>query len=245
MTIVGHRAWEFDRPLVLVGFPSQGLVGAIVASYLVPKLDMELVATLEAPYLPPIASVHKGKALSPIQFFASAKVCGIDGTCSQLVVVRSDAVPLPQHADALARELLEWAKLVKASLVVSLEGVSSASATDAVYAVTNLFAELDAKRLGAEAFNQGTLAGVSAALLVQGNVLEVPVACLFTGVEEDMPDSAAAARLVGVADVLVPGIKMDAKPLEEEARAHETAIRALIEEQRRSMASDEQPMMYG
>ncbi|MDX1610840.1 MAG: PAC2 family protein [Candidatus Thermoplasmatota archaeon] len=247
MGIVPHRDWDFEDPLVVVGFPSQGLVGAIVASYLVPRLDMQLVASMDAPYFPPVASVREGRAISPVQFFASAQQCGIDGECSQLVVVRSDAEPPPDALDDVAQDLLQWCRDIGAERVVTLEGAPMGDGEDRIFAVPNLACEVDHEKLGSEVFPDGALSGLSASLLVEGNAQDLGVICLFTGVLEDMPDASAAARLVEVLDVLVPGIKMDAKPLEEQAQRFEEQLRASVDEARRAehRSEPDNKIMYG
>lgn len=248
MPINQHREWDFQDPLVLVGFPSQGLVGAIVASYLVPKLDMELVATLDSPSLPPVASIREGRAHSPVQIFASTVRCGIQGNCDQLVVVRSDAAPPVQHVDEIADEIIEYADDIGGELIVTLEGAPSSSGAEHVYAVPNLVTDVDTEEIGAEVFPDGALSGFSASLLTEGNSLAKSVLCLFTAVQEDMPDAEAAARLVDVADDLVPGIRMEPEPLREEARKFERDLRAALEEQEKSqqgMPEERTSMMYG
>ncbi len=233
MTIVAHRDWEFENPLVLVGFPSQGLVGSVAASYLVPLLDMELVATLHSDRLPPVASVRAGRAVSPVQVYASTYRCGLDGECDQLVVVRADAAPDAQHIPQVAREILEWCNAVDASLVVCLEGANPQKAGESVHAVQNLISDLDTSALDVEVTEQGGLGGIAASLLVQGNHRGLPVLTLFTGVEEDeQADAAAAARLLNIADPLVPGVRMEPETLMEKAGALADTLKKDRQEQR-------------
>lgn len=246
MTILSHREWGFDDPLVLVGFPSQGLVGAIVASYLVPKLDMELVATMDSPHFPPVSSVRDGQALSPVQIFASTTRCGLDGNCDQLVVVRSDAAPPPEHVDEISSELLAYSEEIGAESIVTLEGAPTSDGLDDVFTVPNLHAEIDPDAIGAKPFPDGSISGFSASLLVEGNNHNEPVICLFTGVQEEIPDAEAAARLVDVADGLVPGIKMDPEPLMERAKNYEEELKAALKEQERAAGTEgDRSIMYG
>jgi uncharacterized protein len=233
MAIVSHREWDFQEPMLLVGFPSRGLVGAIVASYLVPHLKMELVATMDSPNFPPVASVRDGKALSPVQFYASRQQCGPDGRCSQLVVIRSDAAPDPWYTDEIADEILDYAERIGCKLIVTLEG-SDHVAEGSVFAVTNLVSDVDVRKLGAEPFTEGSLTGVSAPLLTHGNGRGIAGVCLFTGVRDEVPDAQAAARLVQVADLLVPGIVIDTDRLVEQAKRFEKKLRAAIAEQHKA-----------
>lgn len=247
MTVNVHREWGFQDPLVLVGFPSQGLVGAIVASYLVPRLEMQLVATMDTDHMPPVASVRDGRAHAPVQVFASTTRCGIDGDCDQLVVIRSDAAPPPQHADELADLVIEYTREIGGDLLVTLEGAPSSGGSEEVFAVPNLAGDVDLDAIDAEPFPDGALSGFSASLLTQGNTRDHSVLCLFTAVNEELPDAEAAARLVAVADGLVPGIRMEPEPLRERAREFEDQLRAALEEQQRSMEDlpqDKSSMMY-
>lgn len=248
MTIISHREWDFEDPLVLVGFPSQGLVGAILASYLVPKLDMQLVATMDSEHLPPVASIREGRAHSPVQVFASTVRCGLNGECDQLVVVRSDAAPPPEHASDLAGEVVDYTKEIGGDLIVTLEGAPMPEEEETVFAVPNLVSEAPIGQIDAQPFPDGSLSGFSASLLTEGNAQAHPVLCLFTNVHEEMPDADAAARLVDVADELVPGIRMEPEPLREQARKFEENLRAALDEQEKSMdgtPQDQSSMMYG
>jgi len=248
MPVRQHREWESDDPLVLVGFPSQGLVGAIVASYLVPKLDMELVASIHSSHLGPVASVREGRALSPIQVFASTTRCGIQGNCDQLVVVRSDAAPPPEHSETIAESVLAYADEIGAKMVTTLEGAPIPGVEDDVFAVPNLATEVNLEAIDAQPFPDGSLSGFSASLLVKGNAMGSEVLCLFTAVDEEMPDAKAAARLVNSADQLVPGIQMEAKQLQKEAEKFEANLRRALEEQEKSTGGgpeDQSSMMYG
>lgn len=248
MTITSTRHWDFNAPMILVGFPSQGLVGAIVASYLVPKLDMKMVGTMDSPHLPPVASVRNGHAVSPVQIFASTTRCGIDGGCDQLIVIRSDAAPPPEHVDTINREILAYADEISADTLLTLEGAPSSMdrEEESVYAVPNLHYEVDYDEIPANPFPDGSISGFSASLLTEANRSNHPVLCLFTAVQEDLPDASAAARLVQVADVLVPGIKMEPKPFMEQAEAYEQDLKEALQEQQRSMQdSDDAVKMYG
>lgn len=246
MPLVPHRDWEFHDPLVLVGFPSQGLVGSVAASFLIPKIDMELVASLDSDHLPPVASIRGGRAVSPVQVYASTYRCGLDGDCDQLVVLRADAAPETKKASALTREILEWTREIGASLVVPLEGASPDLETKDVFAIQNLAADIDLDPLEVSQASEGGLGGFAASLLVQGNSLDVPVLCLYTAASEDQADADAAARLVENVDHLVPGIAMDPEPLRKRARELQDDLRKNMDQQRKDLerVEDASSIMY-
>lgn len=246
MPVVHHREWTFHDPLVLVGFPSQGLVGSVAASYLIPKLEMELVATLETPHLPPVASVRDGRALSPVQMYASTYRCGLDGECDQLVVVRADAAPESHHAREVTSAVLEWCRSIEAAQVVCLEGADPRVGTDRIFAARNVPWTTDLGDMDVEVPPDGGLGGMAASMLVQGNARGIPVVCLYTAAEEDQADASAAARLITEVDALVPGIRMDPEPLHERAQELEDQQRTTLDDQRKALdrVEDASAIMY-
>ena len=56
------------------------------------------------------------------------------------------------------------------------------------------------------------------------------VLCLLSEAHADYPDSRAAANLVAKLDVMLPGIKIDLKPLYEQADDIEQKIRKFIQQ---------------
>src|ERR1051326_3261346 len=95
--------------LVVVGMPSMGMVGSIAANVLVSQLAMRLVGAWQSDDLPPVASVGDGIAASPVQVWATELVCGIDGKCDRLVVVKSDLPIAVEVMAPLATALAAWA----------------------------------------------------------------------------------------------------------------------------------------
>lgn len=224
MPIMPNAYWPHDRPLVLVAFPSHGLVGPIAANFLVQSLNMQLVATMESPHFPPVATIQDGRALPPVQFYAAKRDC-FDGRAGEIIVVRSD-VPVPsQHAAEIATEVLAWAKSVGSQLILLIEGAPGPNIGTDVYAVPNTAGQPEVGPLGAKQPPEGAIGGFPAALLVQGDKAQLPVVCLFTGATQGSPDAAAAARLVEVVDTLVPGITMDHTAILQRATDLEGALK--------------------
>jgi uncharacterized protein len=55
--------------ILLVGFPSNGLVGTFTISYLVHHLKMKQIGEIEHPDLPPTLFVEDGEILPPIRIY--------------------------------------------------------------------------------------------------------------------------------------------------------------------------------
>ena len=54
---------------LLVGFPSNGLVGTFTISYLIDNLGMKEIGELDHPDLPPMLFVENGEILPPIRIY--------------------------------------------------------------------------------------------------------------------------------------------------------------------------------
>ena len=59
---------------IVCGLPDVGLVGAIAASHIISKLNLEEVAHIESALLPPIIILEKGLPKSPIRIFGGEKL---------------------------------------------------------------------------------------------------------------------------------------------------------------------------
>ena len=70
VTIVDLKFEKISNPIVVEGFPSVGLVGAIATEYLATKLNMELVGFIKSKKLPPIALIKDGTPIAPIRIYS-------------------------------------------------------------------------------------------------------------------------------------------------------------------------------
>src|SRR5208337_2629230 len=120
--IVDTREEPLTGAMMVVGFPTHGLVGSVAASYLVHSLDMTLVAYMTSESFPPTVIMEEGVVSAPVRFYASKVVCGVDRTCEQLVVGISDIQPPLEILSALSRHLLDWAEMKGIELLVAVEG---------------------------------------------------------------------------------------------------------------------------
>src|SRR5271170_1417103 len=120
--IIDTRDEPLKGAMMVIGFPTHGLVGSVAASYLVHTLDMASVAYMTSETFPPTVIMEEGVVSAPVRFYASKLVCGVDRSCEQLVVVISDIQPPAGMLNALGRELLDWAEAKEVQLVVAVEG---------------------------------------------------------------------------------------------------------------------------
>ena len=78
------------------------------------------------------------------------------------------------------------------------------------------------------------ITGVSGVLLYTAFLQKQDAFCLLSQAHSSYPDSRAAANLIQKLDVMLPGIKIDPKPLLKEAKDIEQKIRSFMEQSKPS-----------
>ena len=237
--IVDTREESLKGAMMVVGFPTHGLVGAVAASYLVHSLDMNAVAYMVSEEFPPTVVMEEGVVAAPIRFYASKLVCGVDRSCDQLVVAISDIQPPVPLLNSLGRILLEWVEAKGIQLVVAVEGqpIESEVRGDArVVAMANRAAAPLLAKYRFDAAN-GVVTGFAGALLMTALGRTTPVLCLVAQAHKDFPDARAAAKVIETINPIVPLLVLDTKPLREKAKEIEGEVRKTLEQQHRSISS--------
>ncbi len=237
--IVDIRDESLTGSMMIVGFPTHGLVGSVAASYLVHALDMTPVAYVASEGFPPTVIMEGGAVSSPVRMYASKLVCGVDRKCDQLVVAISDIQPPVELLNGLGRSLLDWAERKGIQMVVAVEGqpVDEGVRGDArVVAMANRPAVPVIEKLGFEPAN-GVITGFAGGMLLSALGRHLPVLCLVAQAHKDFPDARAAAKVIESINPLVPMLALDTKPLREKARLLEAQMRKSLDDQKKSMTS--------
>ena len=236
--IVDTRDEPLRGAMMVVGFPTHGLVGSVAASYLVHSHDMNLVAYMVSEEFPPTVIMEAGIVNAPIRFYASTLVCGVDRSCDQLLVVISDIQPPMGMLNPLSRALLDWAESKGVQLVVAVEGqpIDSDTWGDArIVAIANRAAASLLEKYRFDAAN-GVVTGLAGGLLLGAIGRTTPVLCLVAQAHKDYPDARAAARIIETINPLVPLIVLDTKPLRDKAREIEAEVRKTLRQTRESIS---------
>jgi uncharacterized protein len=239
LRIVDTRDEPLKGAMMVIGFPTHGLVGSVAASYLVHALDMSGIGYLISDGFPPTVIMEEGVVAAPVRLYASKLVCGVDRSCDQLVVAISDIQPPSELLIPLARRLIDWAEEKGIQLVVVVEGqpVDEAFHGDArVVAMSNRAA---APLLGRYRFEpaNGVITGFAGALLLQAIGRTMPALCLVAQAHKDYPDARAAAKVIETVNPLVPLLLLDTKPLRAKAEELEAEVRRSLRQQEKAMAS--------
>ncbi len=245
--IVDTREESLKGAMMVVGFPTHGLVGSVAASYLVHSLDMALVAYMVSEEFPPTVIMEEGLVNAPVRFYASKLVCGVDRSCDQLLVVISDIQPPVSMLNALGRTLLDWAEAKGVQLVVAIEGqpIEADAHGDArVVAMANRAAAPLLEKYRFEAAN-GVVTGLAGGLLLGAIGRTTPVLCLVAQAHKDYPDARAAAKVIETINPLVPLLVLDTKPLRDKAREIEAEVRHKLQQTRESLSAMRAPEPEG
>ncbi len=236
--------------MLVVGFPTPGLVGSIAAGYLVESLRMEEIGFIAGDNLPPTVTMADGVASSPFRLYSSGVVCGPDRKCSQLLVALADIQPEILIMNRLSRTILDWAESRDVALVMIIEGTpvdgTKEAHTPHVVATANPAGGRVLKSCGFSGAS-GQMTGMGGALVRASLDRTLPVLCLITEVSKGLPDSWAAASVVELLGPLVPPLHLDPTPLRITAKALEKNQRRKIAELQNSLqklAAKEPEGMY-
>ena len=134
---------------------------------------------------------------------------------------------------------IEWklaeviAKLVKElgiTEVLSVEGVNSPTLNkipNVFSYTTNPIAAQRFEKLGATPLREGIILGLTGALMLSD--LPAPYSCIFIETHSQLPDSKAAARAIEILNDLLM-LKLNTKPLLEQAEHFEQKLKSIIEQ---------------
>ena len=216
-------------PVLIDGFPGVGLVGTIVANFLINTLKLEQIGVIDSYKFPPISVVKDGVPHNPMRLYSGEQICN-DGSCNQVIVCVSEFTPPAEITKDLVKTLMDWAEENGCKKIISAEGFTSGPKADGeknvVYGVSSTIGSRkwikDAK---VKPFTYGTVGGITGALLNEGKIRKVNVLGLLAEVSEDSPDARAAANVIKAIDELLLAIELDPEPLLKEAESLEQEVK--------------------
>ena len=218
----------------ICGLPGVGLVGNIVANFLVNNLKLEQIGIIDGFAFPSISVVKDGIPNHPMRLYAGEQVCN-DGKCNQIVICVSDFVPPATVTKDLVSSIYDWAKDKGCTSFITAEGFSVPPNGDEkesiIYGITSTESSkqwiADAK---VTPFEFGTIGGFTGVMLNEGKLRSISVLGLLAEVEEDIPDARAASKIIEAIDKLLLEIDLDPKPLLEEAASLEKELQKVNEQ---------------
>ncbi len=208
--------------ILLEGFPGYGLIGTIVSEFLIDHLETESIGTVISEDIPPMIAIHKGRIVQPIEIFYNQKY-----NLVILHVVTNPAGLEWQFSDVV----LKLANMLQAKEIISIEGVgTSAENTDprTFYYSNNAQKSKIFEKLKIPELSEGVIMGVTGTILLKAKDMKQPLSCIFSETHSSMPDSKAAAAVIRALDKYLE-LKVDPKPLEEEAEKFEEKLKQILQ----------------
>lgn len=232
--------FEKDIPknaVILAGFQSIGLVGALAAQYTAEQSNAEVIGYIDVPEFPPIAILVNGQIRHPIRIHKFKHG-------SKNFIVFESELPIPQKmVNVIAKQISRFARKFKVKEIVSLEGlaVQKTPSTSNIYWISNIEKKFENFNKHANSLKSGIVVGVSAALLMQAKVEKIPAAVLMAEAHSDFPDGLAAANLIKTLNKIY-NFKIDTSPLEKESKKFEEKIWAIVEKAHQLKEVGEKPV---
>jgi uncharacterized protein len=212
-----------NHPILLEGFPGFGLIGTIVTEYLIDHLEVESIGSVISDEIPPMIALHAGRVVQPIEIFYAKKY--------NLVILHVVTNPVGLEWK-LSDVVLKLAKMLQVREIISIEGVSSpggyAEEPRAFYYANNERLRKAFQKVQVEELKEGVIMGVTGTILLKAKNMNQPTSCIFAETQSAIPDSKSAANVIKVLDKYL-GLKVDPKPLLEEAEKFEEKLRQLLE----------------
>ncbi len=212
--------------ILIDGFPSVGLVSSIVANYIIDSLGLKQIAIVDSPHFPAVSLVRNGVPMSPVRVYGGAVREG-----TKIAVFISEFQLPVELMRPLASLMLDWAEEQKISTVITPEGLIQEKKEEVnVYAVAST--SYARKKLPdyVLSFDEGVITGVTGVLLTEGRKRGTDVIALLAEAHPNYPDARAAAKIVEVLNDMMKAVKIDPKPLYEEAEKIEKNISQIREQ---------------
>jgi len=158
--LVETKNINFKNPVVIIGFPDVGLVGTIVARYIIDKLKLEEIGHIESNLFPPILVIHNEKIQNIIQ---------ING--NENVIVFTSEIPVPlEILNDLTKVIADWITSKKAEMTFIVGGMPNQNRlemkTIVTYAIpTTHRASAILNKGKGQLFDEGVIIGMNALFL--------------------------------------------------------------------------------
>lgn len=239
MKIAKH---DTNENTLVVGFPSNGLVGTFSISYLIHYLKMSQIGEIEVPELPSTLFVEGGEILAPIRAYSKKNI----------FVIISD-VPFNQYlAEGFALAVHEFCKkyvIKKIVMVSGMETINQQKDTSKIYGlVSHPSLENILYNNKIMKFLDGSIFGTDAAIISVFRKTKIPVLVLYAECHPFFPDpEASIIAIVTLAKIL--DIQVDTKDIQsridklriQHRNLMEQTIRALRDQQEKQTRA---PQIY-
>ena len=207
------------------GFPSIGYTSAISTESMIQTSQFELAGVITSDSFPAMSIIKEGKPNFPTRIFVNEDL---------KVAVFSSYLTLHESLHrTMAKQMLDWAKKHKCSLVVSSVAVKTTrDEKQEVAAGSTDSAKKKLKDAGFSVLQHGTIPGIPGALLNEGMLNNQDVAVILFNAKDTGPDFKASVELCMAMAKLVPGVSCNIESLQKDAETAEKEIKETDQETR-------------
>lgn len=230
---------------LLVGFPSNGLIGTFTISYLVYYLKMKLIGEMDHPGLMPTLFIENGEIFGPIRIYNK----------DNLYVIMSDLPLDPELAYEFSKSIIEFAKEKKIAKTIIVSGMDSQTRDPKKPKAYGLVTHQTLEKLLYDneipKFLAGTVFGTDAAVISAFRESNIPALVLYCECHPFFPDPEASVHAITVLSKILK-IKIDTteiqKKLEHLRIQHRNLMQetiAALQEQTGKKPTTRMPHIYG
>jgi uncharacterized protein len=218
--------------VLLVGFPSNGLVGTFTISYLINNLGMKQIGEIDHPDLPPTLFVEEGEILHPIRIYKQ----------NNIFVIMSDLPFDPYLAHDFAESIIKYCKkntIQKIIIVSGMETINGDPKAPKIYGlVTHHSLEEILYSNQISKFLTGSIFGADAAIISVFRKSKIPTMILYAECHPFFPDpEASIIAITTLAKIL--NIKVDTIDIQKKMERLRIQHRNLMEETIRTLQQQE------
>jgi uncharacterized protein len=207
--------------VLLLGYPSNGLIGTFTVSYLIHYLKMQQIGEIEPPDILPTLFIEDGDILAPIRIYKK----------NNLYVIISD---LPFELDMVygfAESVIEFAKKKKISKVIIVSGMGLTDPQNPkVYGlVTHPSLESILYQNDVPKFLTGSIFGTDATIISALKASKIPGLVLCAECHPFFPDPKAALSVINFLSKILK-IQIDTKDIKKKLEFLRIQHRNLMQE---------------
>jgi uncharacterized protein (TIGR00162 family) len=218
------------NPIVIVGLPGIGLVGKIVADYLIKQLKAKRFAVFYSPAFPPQVIMRKDGKVRMLSYrFYHARI-----SSQEFIFLVGDIQPFEQDWQySVCKEILEYLSPLKPKEIITIGGYGTNQFIQKprVLGAANSKQEIKEYEKFGVVFGEakGSIIGAAGLFVAMGRFYGIPAICLMGETHGAYVDANAAKAVLEVIAKKF-GMKIDYSELEEKVRFTEKAMREIEEE---------------
>lgn len=214
---------KIKENVLLVGFPSNGLIGTFTISYIVYHLKMKLIGEIEHPGLLPTLFIENGEIFGPIRVYNK----------DNLFVIMSDLPFDPEMAHSFSEILIDFAKKNKIEKTIIISGLDSANRDPKVPKAYGLVTHNKLEKMLYEnnipKFLSGTIFGTDASVISAFRANEIPALILYCECHPFFPDPEASVHAITILSKILK-VKIDTSEIQRKLEYLRIQHRNLMQE---------------